>query len=152
MKTIGNILWVIFGGLFMAIEYFFFGLVLCLTLIGIPFGLQVIKLASLAIWPFGRDAIHKEKTEGCLTTGMNILWIFLGGIETAISHAIFGVVFFITIIGIPFGKQHFKLAAVVLTPFGREIVNSEKAHKEDGVSVVVNITNNQNNNTSPQNG
>ena len=135
----------------MAVEYFFFGLVLCLTIIGIPFGLQIIKLSSLAIWPFGREAVHKEKADGCLSTGMNIIWIFLGGIEIALTHAFLGIVFFITIIGIPFGKQHFKLAAVALTPFGREIVKSKKETKEDPVTVTVNITNNQNNNTSSDN-
>ena len=143
MKTVGNILWFILGGFFMAIEYFFFGILLCLTLIGIPFGWQVIKLSALAIWPFGREAKRKEQSEGCLSTGMNIVWILLGGIEIALSHAILGIIFFITIIGVPFGKQHFKLASVALTPFGREIKKIED-HKDDKspVNVEINIVNN----------
>lgn len=122
MKLIGNILWVIFGGLEMAIGYFFSGLLLMVTIVGIPFGLQVFKLGMLALWPFGHDVRKKEQKSGCLNTGMNILWFFIGGFELAIAHFFLGLVFFITIIGIPFGKQHFKLAGIALTPFGREII------------------------------
>ena len=126
MKTLGNIIWVLFGGLFMALGYFLGGLILCLTIIGIPFGIQIIKLSSLALWPFGREVRYKEQTAGCLNTGMNVLWFLVGGIWLAVEHAIIGLIFCITIVGIPFGKQHFKLAAIALTPFGREIVKSSK--------------------------
>ena len=122
MKVLGNIIWVIFGGLLMALGYFFAGLLLCITIIGIPFGIQIFKIAGLALWPFGRQVITKPQGTGCLNTFMNILWIFIGGIWLALDHAILGIIFFITIIGIPFGKQHFKLAAIALTPFGREII------------------------------
>ena len=110
----------------MALGYFLGGLILCLTIIGIPFGIQIIKLSSLALWPFGREVRYKEQTEGCLNTGMNVLWFLVGGIWLALDHAILGFLFCITIVGIPFGKQHFKLAAIALTPFGREIVESSK--------------------------
>jgi len=126
MKTLGNIIWVIFGGLFLALGYVFSGIILCCTIIGIPFGLQIFKVASLALWPFGREVRYKQQSAGCLSTGMNVLWILIGGIWLALEHVIVGIVFFITIIGIPFGKQHFKLAAIALTPFGREIVSSNK--------------------------
>ena len=126
MKTLGNIIWVIFGGLFLALGYVFSGIILCITIIGIPFGLQIFKVASLALWPFGREVRYEQQSAGCLSTGMNVLWILIGGIWLALEHVIVGIIFFITIIGIPFGKQHFKLAAIALTPFGREIVSSNK--------------------------
>lgn len=124
MKLLGNIIWVVFGGLVMALGYLLSGLLLMITIIGIPFGLQVIKLANLALWPFGREVRYKQQTPGCLSTAMNVLWIFIGGFALALGHAILGLIFCITIIGIPFGKQHFKLAAIALTPFGREIVTA----------------------------
>jgi len=123
LKILGNIIWLVFGGVFIAIEYAISSVLLMITFIGIPFGLQTLKLASLAIWPFGREAVFTERSTGCLSTIMNILWLLLGGICIAISHAIFGVFFYITLIGIPFGNQHFKLASIALFPFGRTIVN-----------------------------
>ena len=126
MKTLGNIIWIIFGGLFLAMGYVFSGIILCCSIIGIPFGLQIFKVAGLALWPFGREVRYKQQSAGCLSTGMNVLWILIGGIWLALEHVIVGIVFFITIIGIPFGKQHLKLAAIALTPFGREIVSSSK--------------------------
>lgn len=125
MKILGNIIWVLFGGFFMTLGYIFSGLLLMITIIGIPFGWQILKLSSLCLWPFGRDSRVKEQGTGCLSTGMNVLWFLIGGIWIAVGHAIWGTIFCITIIGIPFGKQHFKLAAIALTPFGREIVSVE---------------------------
>jgi uncharacterized membrane protein YccF (DUF307 family) len=122
MKTIGNIIWVLFGGLELALGYFIDGLVLCLTIIGIPFGLQVFKLGLLTLWPFGKTVVKREHPSGCLNTLMNVLWFFFGGLGLVLSHLLLGVLFFITIVGIPFGKQHFKLAHIALTPFGRDIV------------------------------
>ena len=122
MKTIGNIIWVLFGGLELALGYFIDGLVLCLTIIGIPFGLQVFKLGLLTLWPFGKAVVKREHPSGCLNTLMNVLWFFFGGLGLVLSHLLLGVLFFITIVGIPFGKQHFKLAHIALTPFGRDIV------------------------------
>ncbi|MBO7067246.1 MAG: YccF domain-containing protein [Bacteroidaceae bacterium] len=122
MKVLGNIIWVLFGGFFLSLGYLFSGLLLCITIIGIPFGIQIFKLAGLALWPFGKEVRTKPQGTGCLSTFMNVIWILIGGIWLALNHAILGIIFFITIIGIPFGKQHFKLAAIALTPFGREIV------------------------------
>jgi uncharacterized membrane protein YccF (DUF307 family) len=121
MKLLGNIIWLVFGGIFIAIEYLIASLILMITIIGIPFGLQTLKLASLALWPFGRNTIYIERSTGCITTVMNIIWIIFGGIWISLSHALFGFLFFITIIGIPFGRQHFKLASIALTPFGRRV-------------------------------
>ncbi len=122
MKTIGNLIWLIFGGIFIAIEYFISSIILFVTIIGIPFGLQTLKLSGLVLWPFGKETRFKEKGTGCLSTIMNLIWILIGGIWISLSHVIFGIIFGITIIGIPFAKQHFKLAGLALTPFGREIV------------------------------
>jgi len=122
MKTIGNIIWVLFGGLELALGYFVSGVALCLTIIGIPFGLQIFKLGLLALWPFGHNVSKMEGKNGCLNTLMNVLWFIFGGIGIVLSHFFLGVLFYITIVGISFGKQHFKLAHIALTPFGREIV------------------------------
>lgn len=121
MRTIGNIVWVLFGGLELALGYFASGVALCLTVIGIPFGLQIFKLGMLALWPFGKSVVKRETPSGCLNTLMNILWFFFGGLGLMLSHLLLGVLFFVTIVGIPFGKQHFKLAHIALTPFGRDI-------------------------------
>lgn len=122
MKTLGNIIWVIFGGLQIAIEYLIGGLALMITIIGIPFGLQSFKLGILALWPFGSNVREKEQQNGCLNLLMNVIWFFVGGVWIWITHIFFGVIFYITIIGIPFGKMHFRLARLALSPFGKEIV------------------------------
>lgn len=124
MRTLGNIIWLVFGGLLIALEYFISSLLLCVTIIGIPFGLQTLKLAELALWPFGKEAHITNKDTGCLATLMNIVWILLGGIWIALSHVVLGILLGITLIGIPFARQHFKLAGLALTPFGRKVVNS----------------------------
>ena len=121
MKTIGNIIWLLFGGIFTSIGYVISSLCLMITIIGIPFGLQTLKLASLALWPFGRKVVNTGKTDGCLYLVMNILWLIFGGFCICLSHLFLGLLFCITIIGIPFGKQHFKLAVLALTPFGKTI-------------------------------
>lgn len=122
MRIIGNILWLLFGGILIAIEYVISSLFLFITIIGIPFGIQTLKLASLAIWPFGKEVRNRPEASGCLSTIMNIIWILCGGIWICLSHIFFGILFAITIIGIPFAIQHFKLASLALTPFGKEIV------------------------------
>ena len=122
MNFLGNLIWLIFGGLVIAIEYFIGSIMLMITIVGIPFGLQTLKMASVALWPFGRDTVVQPRASGCLNILMNIIWLLCGGIWIAITHAIFGLILCITIIGIPFGLQHFKLTAVALSPFGRDIV------------------------------
>ncbi len=122
MNTLGNILWIIFGGLALALGYFIGGLLLCITIIGIPFGLQAFKIGVFALLPFGQTTVVGPSGSGCLSTLMNILWIITFGICLALSHLVVGALLCITIIGIPFGLQHFKLMAVALTPFGREVV------------------------------
>jgi uncharacterized membrane protein YccF (DUF307 family) len=121
MKFLGNILWLIFGGLIVAIEYLVASLILLITIIGIPFGLQTLKLGMLALWPFGTKVSDGGNAGGCLSVLMNVIWILLGGIWICATHLIFGLLLCITIIGIPFGMQHFKMAALSLTPFGKKI-------------------------------
>jgi len=123
MSILGNILWIILGGgILLFVEYLLSGLVLCFTIIGIPFGIQCIKLSFLALVPFGKEIRTVEKGSGCLSTIMNLIWILIGGIWIALTHVIFAVLCAITIIGIPFAKQHMKLASLSLMPFGREVV------------------------------
>lgn len=122
MSFIGNLIWLLFGGIIVAIEYFVASLLLMITIIGIPFGIQTMKLGLLALWPFGTEVRSTPSAGGCLYTLMNILWILTGGIWIALTHLGFGILFAITIIGIPFAQQHFKLAGLALTPFGKEIV------------------------------
>ena len=121
MKFLGNIIWLVFGGIIISAEYLISSILLMVTIIGIPFGLQTLKLAILVLWPFGAEIRHKPGNPGCISTIMNIIWIFIGGIWIAITHLAFGLLFAITIVGIPFALQHFKLAGLALTPFGREI-------------------------------
>ena len=121
MKILGNIIWLLFGGIFTSIGYVISSLCLMITIIGIPFGLQTLKLAMLALWPFGSKVHDNGHSGGCLTLIMNILWIIFGGFLICLSHLFWGLLFCITIIGIPFGLQHFKLASLALTPFGKTI-------------------------------
>lgn len=123
MKILGNLLWLIFGGIIIAVEYLIASFLLMITIIGIPFAVQTIKLGLLALWPFGADTVQSSRSSGCLYILMNIIWILVGGIWIALSHFAFGLILCITIIGIPFGMQHFKLAGIALTPFGRDIVH-----------------------------
>jgi len=123
MKFLGNIIWFVFGGVFIALEYFISSFLLCITIIGIPFGIQTFKLGLLALWPFGKTIKERESLNGCLSIFMNVWWIIFGGLVICISHLIMGILFSITIIGLPFGKQHFKLAGLALLPFGKEIIS-----------------------------
>lgn len=121
MKFIGNLIWLIFGGLLISIEYLICSLVLIITIIGIPAGLQTLKLGRLALWPFGSKVTDGGNAGGCLSVILNLIWMFTGGLVISISHLLFGLLFCLTIIGIPFGRQHFKLAALALSPFGKDI-------------------------------
>jgi len=117
MKTIGNILWFIFTGLASGVAYFFTGLLLCITIIGIPFGKQCFKMAGLVIWPFGKT-VNSDFGKHPIA---NIIWCLLFGWEMALGFLLVGLIWCITIIGIPFGKQCFKLAKLSFVPFGATI-------------------------------
>lgn len=107
---------------FTAVEYLVSSILMMITIIGIPFGMQTLKLAGLALWPFGKEVRSGSRSSGCLYILMNVIWIFVGGIWICLSHLVFGAILCITVIGIPFGLQHFKLASLALTPFGKDIV------------------------------
>jgi len=119
MRFIGNILWIIFGGLIEAALWLVIGLVLCITIIGFPFGVQCMKIAGFVLWPFGREVIPGGF--GFMGALGNIIWIVICGIALALTHLCFALIFCITIVGIPFGLQHFKLAKLSLIPFGAQI-------------------------------
>jgi uncharacterized membrane protein YccF (DUF307 family) len=124
MNLLGNLIWLIFGGFLAALGYLFGGLVLCITVFGIPWGLQCFKLAHLILWPFGKKVISDSSHTGCLSLICNIIWLLSGGLYTAIIHLIMGLLLSITIIGIPWGQQHFKLVEISLMPFGKRVVSN----------------------------
>lgn len=119
MYLLGNIIWILFGGLIAAILWFVAGVICCITFIGIPFGIQCFKISGFVLYPFGRDIEIKGFGIGSLIG--NVIWIIALGWELCIYHIVIGLLMCITIIGIPFGKQHFKLAKLSLVPFGSKI-------------------------------
>ncbi|RZK41624.1 MAG: YccF domain-containing protein [Pedobacter sp.] len=121
MSLIGNIIWIVFGGIFIFFQYIFGGLVLCLTIVGIPFGIQCFKFAIVGLAPFGVRITNNSSDIGCLSTVMNLIWLVFGGIWIVLTHLLFGVLFCITVVGIPFGLQHFKLMNLAFSPFGKSI-------------------------------
>ena len=121
MSLIGNIIWLIFGGFLAGIGYIIGGLLACLTIIGIPFGLQAIKIGWATMAPFGKEIVVTDEAGTLLMTIFNVGWAIFFGWEIALAHLIFGVILFITILGIPFAQQHFKLIPLALLPFGREL-------------------------------
>lgn len=124
MNLLGNIIWMLCGGFMIAVEYFISGFLMCCTIIGIPFGFQIFKLGIIALLPFGQTTVQTNNSGGCLYVIMNIIWFFIGGVWIALTHLLWGVLLCITIIGIPFGRQHFKLASMALSPFGRDIITT----------------------------
>ncbi|MEN6324649.1 MAG: YccF domain-containing protein [Syntrophomonas sp.] len=119
MNFIGNIIWLLIGGILAAILWAVAGLLLCITIIGLPFGLQCLKIAYFVLWPFGKEIELGNFGAGGLI--LNIIWIIVFGWEFALTHVVIGLIFCVTIIGIPFGLQHFKFAKLGLMPFGAEI-------------------------------
>ncbi len=123
MKLLGNIIWIVGGGLLSALAYFAASFILAITIIGIPFAVQTFKIGVMELFPFGSEVITDPQKDDILSFLMNILWIFIGGFWIAIIHIFFGILFAITIIGLPFANQHFKLARLSLFPFGKTIID-----------------------------
>lgn len=119
MKLIGNILWFICGGLISGLSWLAAGILWCITIVGIPIGLQCFKFAGLSFWPFGKEVVYGG---GALSTIANLFWLIISGIPLALENLILGLICCITIIGIPFGKQFFKIAKLALTPFGASVI------------------------------
>lgn len=119
MSILGNLIWLIFGGLLTALGWLVAGLICCVTIIGIPFGLQCFKIAGLVLCPFGKRVESGEF--GAMGLIGNLLWILFLGWELALGHLISGLILCITVVGIPFGLQHFKLSKLAILPFGAYI-------------------------------
>ncbi|MDC0831640.1 YccF domain-containing protein [Geitlerinema sp. CS-897] len=126
MSLLGNIIWLIFGGFLSGLGYIIGGLALCVTIVGIPFGLQTIKLGFATMTPFGKEIIEDKSANSTLTIIFNIVWIVLFGWEIAISHLTHAAILAITIVGLPFAKQHIKLIPMSLFPFGRSLKEPER--------------------------
>lgn len=121
MKILGNLIWWLFGGLEAAICYFTGSLAMACTIIGIPVALQTLKIGLLCLWPFGATVRHTNSPTGCIRIPLNLIWLVFGGLWAWLVHVVFGLLLYITIIGIPFGKQHFKMAELSLAPFGKDV-------------------------------
>ena len=121
MNIFLNIIWFVFGGLMVAVEYAISSVAMMRTIIGIPFGLQTLKLAKVALWPFGTEVVDDGWPSGCLAGVMNVVWWFVGGVPIALTHMLWGLIFCVTVVGIPFGMQHFKLMKLALFPFGTKV-------------------------------
>ena len=119
MKFLGNLIWVIFGGAITSLIWCIYGVLWCITIVGIPLGKQCFKFAKLTFMPFNKEVV--EENVGVISTVANIIWIVSTGAAMALENLVIGLIFCITIIGIPFGKQYFKLAKLSLTPFGFDV-------------------------------
>lgn len=133
MRTIGNILWLVFAGIWMFISYVIAGIIMCVLIITIPFGIASFRIAGYALWPFGRTVVSKP-TSGAFTGIGNVIWFILAGLWIAIGHVITGVILCIFIITIPFGIASFKMAGLALFPLGKSIVPIDQV--ADGQYVV----------------
>ena len=121
MSLIGNIVWLICGGFLAGVIYILGGLALCLTIIGIPFGLQTIKLGMATFAPFGKRVVESPNADGLIPMLFNVIWVVLFGWEIALTHLTLAALLAITIIGLPFAKQHIKLLIVSVLPFGHDL-------------------------------
>ena len=129
MRVLLNIIWLVLCGIWMAIAYVLAGIICCILIITIPFGIASFRIANYALWPFGRTIIRRD-TAGVGSTLGNIIWIIFAGIWLAIAHVVTGVALCITIIGIPLGIANFKMIPISLTPLGRDIVPSDSSYVE----------------------
>ncbi|QIK67367.1 YccF domain-containing protein [Nocardioides sp. HDW12B] len=123
MRFLLNVIWLVFSGFWLFLAYLVLGALVCLTIIGIPFGIAAFRIASYALWPFGRDVVRRGDHGAASTVG-NVLWFLLAGLWLAIGHAVSGVVLCLTLIGIPLGLANFKMIPISLSPLGRQIVPS----------------------------
>jgi uncharacterized membrane protein YccF (DUF307 family) len=128
VRLLLNLIWLVFGGIWIALGYALAALVMCLLIITIPFGVASARMALFCLWPFGRTLVRKPSAGAGSMVG-NVIWIVLAGWWLAIGHLLSGIVMCVTIIGIPLGLANFKLIPVSLTPFGREIVDIDQAER-----------------------
>lgn len=130
MKTFGNIIWIICGGLLSALSWVLAGFIWCITIVGIPIGMQCFKLASLSLDPFGKTVEYDNA--GAVSCLMNVLWFLISGLELALEHVMLGAILCATIVGIPFGMQCFKIAKLSLAPFGAKVVYEGASGSDSG--------------------
>ncbi len=121
MKTILNVIWFVFSGVWLFLGYVIAGVLSCILIVTIPWGIASFRLANYAAWPFGREVINKPRS-GCLTLIGNVIWLIIAGWWMALLHVITGVLLCITIVGIPLGVANFKMIGICLAPLGKEIV------------------------------
>lgn len=119
MGCFGNLLWFVFGGFVSGLSWCLAGLLWCITIVGIPVGMQCFKFASLSFFPFGKEIRYGGGAGSLL---LNIIWLIVSGLPLALEHAVFGLILCVTVIGMPFGLQHFKLAQLALMPFGSDVI------------------------------
>lgn len=127
MQLLGNIIWFIFGGFVSGVVYIIGGLAMFLTIVGIPFGVQQIKLGIATFAPFGKKVVEGPGADGCVNIVLNVIWIVLFGWEIAVAHLVLALILGITIVGIPFALQHIKLIPLSLLPFGRKLVAADRS-------------------------
>jgi uncharacterized membrane protein YccF (DUF307 family) len=124
MRLVLNVIWLIFGGLILALGYAVAGVICCILIITIPFGIAAFRMANYALWPFGRTVV-RDRDAGVASAVGNVIWIIVAGIWLAIAHLLTGIAQCVTIIGIPLGLANFKMIPISLTPLGRRIVDAD---------------------------
>ncbi len=135
MTVLGNLLWLLVAGLWLSVSYAAAGLMACLTVIGIPFGVQALELAGYALWPFGRVVVERPGRYRALGLVGNVLWLLLGGWWIALFQVALGLLLVLTVVGIPFGIASFRMAVLALLPFDKSVV-AEDAVPAGAVVVV----------------
>ena len=139
-STVGNAIWLLFAGIWLAIAYTIAGVLNMITIVGIPFGIQSFKLAGYALWPFGRMVVRREGRDAGLSTLGNVLWFFLGGFWLALTHLLVGMLLCLTIVGIPLGLASIKMAGLAIAPFGKQVVSRSQLGNMPGVVIVSQIS------------
>jgi uncharacterized membrane protein YccF (DUF307 family) len=132
VHTVLNLLWLVLAGLWLALGYALAGIVMCLLIITIPFGIAAFRLTGFVVWPFGRTLVRRPGAGAASAIG-NVLWFVLVGLWMAIAHLVTGVLLCLTIIGIPLGLGNFKLAVATLTPLGKEVVSTSDPRAQYGI-------------------
>jgi uncharacterized membrane protein YccF (DUF307 family) len=137
MRTLGNILWFILAGFWLAIAYAVTGIIACVFIITIPFGIAAFRLAGYVIWPFGRVVVDRREGAPVLTFIANVLWFIFAGLWLAIAQFVFGVLLFVTIIGIPMAVASWKMVPLAIAPLGRRVVSMDSLEATSGRGVVM---------------
>jgi len=136
LRTVGNVIWLVLAGFWLAMGYLLAGIINCVLIITIPFGIQSFKLAGYALWPFGRVVVHRQGHDVGLSTLGNVIWFIFGGFWMALTHLTVGLLLMLTVVGIPLGIGSIKMAGLAIAPFGKQIVTLSEA-KARGLKVEV---------------